>query len=155
MALNDEVSMLRQVPLFAGVSPPRLKLLAFASERVSYRPGEVLCLQGDAGDAAFVILSGTAEVIVDGPQGRNKVAELARNAVVGEIAILCDVARTATVKAATEVEALRIGKDAFLKLMTDFPEVTIEIVRVLAQRLMQTTAELAQARAQLAARGLH
>lgn len=138
--------MLRQVPLFAGVSPPRLKLLAFTSERVTYRPGEVLCQQGEAGDAAFVILSGRADVLVDGPLGQAKVAEIAENSVVGEIAILCDVARTATVRALTQVEALRIGKENFLKLMMDFPEMTIEVVRVLADRLSRTTIELAQAR---------
>lgn len=154
MALNEEVTMLRQVPLFAGVSPPRLKLLAFTSERVTYRPGEVLCQQGEAGDAAFVILSGRADVLVDGPQGQAKVAEIAENSVVGEIAILCDVARTATVRALTQVEALRIGKENFLKLMMDFPEMTIEVVRVLADRLSRTTIELAQARG-AGERGMH
>ncbi|QYK41173.1 MAG: cyclic nucleotide-binding domain-containing protein [Paracoccaceae bacterium] len=154
MALNEEVTMLRQVPLFAGVSPPRLKLIAFSSERVTYRPGEILCLQGEAGDAAFVILSGLAEVLVDGPKGPNRVAELSENAVVGEIAILCDVARTATVKAVTQVEALRIGKENFLKLMHDFPEMAIEVVRVLADRLSRTTQELAQAKSRLE-KGMH
>lgn len=154
MALNEEVTMLRQVPLFAGVSPPRLKLLAFTSERVTYLPGEVLCQQGEAGDAAFVILSGRADVLVDGPKGPAKVAEIAENSIVGEIAILCDVARTATVRALTQVEALRIGKENFLKLLMDFPEMTIEVVRVLADRLSHTTLELAQARAR-ADKGLH
>lgn len=150
MALNEEVQMLRQVPLFAGVSPPRLKLLAFTSERIEYRPGEVLCKQGDPGDAAFVILSGRADVLVDSPKGANKVAEIAENSIVGEIAILCDVARTATVRAITRVEALRIDKENFLKLLTDFPEMTIQVVRVLADRLSHTTLELAQARSRIA-----
>lgn len=151
MLLNDEVKMLRQVPLFVGVSPAKLKLLAFTSERVSYRVGDVLCRQGEAGDAAFVLLSGRADVLVDGPTGQIKVADLEENAIVGEIAILCDVARTATVRAATPVEALRISKDNFFKLMTDFPEMTIEVVRVLADRLSQTTIELTEARSKVAA----
>jgi CRP-like cAMP-binding protein len=152
--LNDEVNMLKQVPLFAGVSPAKLKLLAFTSERVLYRANEALFLQGDPGDAAFVILSGRADVLVDSPQGQIKVAELEENAIVGEIAILCDVARTATVKAATQVEALRISKDNFFKLLADFPEMTIEVVRVLADRLSQTTLELTEARS-LAAKNMH
>ncbi|MFN3972563.1 MAG: cyclic nucleotide-binding domain-containing protein [Gemmobacter sp.] len=152
MALNDEVTMLRQVPLFAGVSAPRLKLLAFTSDRVTYRPGEVMCQQGEPGDAAFVILSGRADILVDGPQGQAKVAEIAENSIVGEIAILCDVSRTATVRALTQVEALRIGKENFLKLLMDFPEMTIEVVRVLADRLSHTTQELSQARARAEAR---
>lgn len=153
MLLNDEVKMLRQVPLFAGVSPAKLKLLAFTSERVAYRAGDVLFQQGDIGDSAVVILAGRADVLVDGAQGPFKVAELGENAIVGEIAILCDIARTATVKAQTEVEALRIGKDNFLKLLADFPEMTIEVMRVLAQRLSQTTLELTEARNRAAQSG--
>jgi CRP-like cAMP-binding protein len=152
--LNEEVTMLRRVPLFAGVSAPRLKLIAFSSERVTYRPGDILCLQGEPGDAAFVILAGRAEVLVDGPKGQNRVAELTENAVVGEIAILCDVARTATVKAMTQVEALRIPKENFLKLLYDFPEMAIEVVRVLADRLTRTTQELAAAKARIE-KGIH
>jgi CRP-like cAMP-binding protein len=152
--LNDEVKMLKQVPLFAGVSPAKLKLLAFTSERVLYRAQETLFAQGDPGDAAFVILSGHADVLVDGPTGEIKVAELEENAIVGEIAILCDVARTATVRATTQVEALRISKDNFFKLLTDFPEMTIEVVRVLADRLSQTTVELTEARSRIA-QGVH
>ena len=56
MQLKDEVDLLRRVPLFAGVAPSKLKLLAFTSDRVSYRPGDVLFKQGDPGDAAYVVL---------------------------------------------------------------------------------------------------
>src|SRR5436305_377501 len=99
MQLKDEVELLRRVPLFAGVAPSKLKLLAFTSDRVSYRPGDVLFKQGDPGDAAYVVLSGTADIIVNAGGADNKVASIETNSIVGEIAILCDVARTATVKA--------------------------------------------------------
>ena len=100
MILKDEVGMLRRVPLFAGVEPAKLKLLAFTSDRVSYSAGPDLFHQGDEGDAAYVMLSGTADMLVDSASGQIKVAELEPNSIVGEIAILCDVSRTATVKAA-------------------------------------------------------
>ncbi|MGQ0565380.1 MAG: cyclic nucleotide-binding domain-containing protein [Gemmobacter sp.] len=146
MLLNDEVRMLQQVPLFSGVSAAKLKLLAFTSDRVSYGADEVLFLQGDTGDAAFVILNGTADILVDSPKGPVKVAEVGENSIVGEIAILCDVARTATVRAHTPLEALRISKDNFFKLMTDFPDMSLQVVRVLADRLHTTTTELIAAR---------
>lgn len=146
MLLNDEVGMLRRVPLFSGIEPTKLKLLAFTSDRVSYSAGQILFRQGDEGDAAYVILSGTAEVLVESEGGQIKVAELEPNSIVGEIAILCNVSRTATVRAAAPLEALRIRKEHFLKLLTEFPEMTIEILRVLAERLSHTTTELADAR---------
>lgn len=146
MLLNDEVKMLKQLPLFSGVSPARLKLVALSSERVVYRTGDILFNQGDRADAAYVILSGQADILVDSPTGPLKVAEVERNTVVGEIALLCDIDRTATVKATSEVEALRISKDNFFTLLHDFPEMTIEVVRVLAERLSRTTAELSEVR---------
>lgn len=148
MLLNDEVGMLKKVPLFAGVAPAKLKLLAFTSDRVSYQAGQILFNQGDEGDAAYVVLSGKADIIVDSPSGQIKVAEVEPNQIVGEIAILCDVSRTATVKASTQLEALRIRKDHFLRLLGEFPEMTVEIMRVLADRLAHTTTELTQARSQ-------
>lgn len=147
--LKDEVQTLRQVPLFAGVAPAKLKLLAFASDRVSYRAGEVLFRQGDPGDAAYVILDGTADILAEVNGGLIKVAEVADNAIVGEIAILCDVSRTATVKASAPLDALRIRKDDFLKLLADYPDAMFEILRSLAQRLTRTTSELTEARAQI------
>lgn len=146
MLLKDEVGMLKRVPLFSGVEPSKLKLLAFTSDRVSYNAGQTLFHQGDEGDAAYVILSGTADILVNSDSGQIKVAELEPNAIVGEIAILCDVSRTATVKATERLEALRIRKDHFLRMLKENPEMTIEIVKVLADRLSATTAELSAAR---------
>jgi CRP-like cAMP-binding protein len=147
--LKDEVQTLRQIPLFAGVAPAKLKLLAFASDRVSYRTGETIFRQGDPGDAAYVILEGRADILAEADTGQIKIAELEANAIVGEIAILCDVSRTATVRAAAPLEALRIRKDDFLKLLADYPDMMLEILRSLAQRLTRTTSELTEARAQI------
>lgn len=146
MLLNDEVGMLRKVPLFSRVAPAKLKLLAFTSDRVTYAQGQALFNQGDEADAAFVVLTGSAEVLVDSPSGQIRVAEIEPNEIVGEVAILCDVSRTATVRATAPLEVLRIRKDHFLRLLTEFPEMTIEIVKVLADRLSTTTAELSAAK---------
>lgn len=146
MSLDQEVEILRQIPLFANIDTAKLKLMCFASQRLTFKPGEALCRQGDAGDSAFVIVEGAADVLVDRGKGPIKVADLARNDIVGEIAILCDVPRTATVKATSELVTLKVTKDLFFRLITDFPEMGVEIMRVLAHRLEQTTAQLLDAR---------
>jgi CRP-like cAMP-binding protein len=150
MLLKDEVEMLRRVPIFARIAPAKLKLLAFTSDRVSYKAGQILFHQGDFGDAAYVVLSGTADILVDTPAGEIKIADVELNSIVGEIAILCDVSRTATIRATSKLEALRISKEHFLKLLADFPEMTVEIMRVLADRLNHTTTELTAARSRQA-----
>lgn len=145
MSLTEEVDLLRRIPLFAKLEPSKLKLLAFTSERLTFQPGQPLFHQGDMGDAAYVIMDGQADVIVETPQGPLTVAHLKRNDFVGEIAILCDVPRTATVSATTELVTLRIAKELFFRLVTEFPQMAVEIMRVLAQRVEKTTADLRDA----------
>jgi len=149
MLLKDEVELLRRVPMFSQVAPSKLKLLAFTSDRVSYRAGDILFNQGDPGDAAYVVLSGTADVLVNAGGDQIKVASIEANSIVGDIAILCDVPRTATVKASAQLETLRIKKDQFVRMLAEFPEMAVEIMRVLADRLSRTTAELSEARSEL------
>ena len=135
MSLNEEVDLLRKIPLSAKIEPSKLKLLAFTSERLTFDGGQELFHQGDVGDKAFIIVQGEAEVLVDSPGGPLKVATLAKNDLVGEIAILIDVPRTATVRAANELTTLAISKDQFFQMITEFPEMAIEIMRELAHRL--------------------
>ncbi|GLQ05229.1 cyclic nucleotide-binding domain-containing protein [Sneathiella chinensis] len=149
MTLREEVETLRQIPLFAKVDPSKVKLLAFTSERVTFQPGDLVCEQGTMGDAAYVIISGKADVQVNTPSGRMTVATLSKNDVVGEIAILINIPRTATIQAATELTTLRITKDLFLRLIREFPEMSIEMMRVLAERLVRTTEELQKAKESL------
>ncbi len=145
MSLNEEVELLRRIPLFAKIEPAKLKLLAFTSERITYEPGQKLFEQGDMGDAAYIIIDGEADVVVNTPGGPMTVATVGRNAIVGEIAILCDVPRTAAVQARTRLVTLRISKDLFYRMITEFPQMAIEVMRVLASRLEKTTAQLREA----------
>ena len=147
MALNEEVEALRAIPLFQRIEPSKLRLLAFTSERVNFRPGDLVVREGDIGDAAYIVLEGTAEVLVETPQGPLKVADLGRNDIIGEIAILIDVPRTATVRTAEAMTALRISKELFFRLVAEFPQMAVEIMRELAQRLDKTTNDLREARA--------
>ncbi len=149
MTLQRDVEVLRSIPLFAKVEPAKLKLLAFTSEQVEYMVGEVLFRQGDTGDAAFIVLEGDADILVDTPQGQVRVAQLGKNDIVGEIAILCDVPRTATVAAATRLLTLRVSKDGFFNLVTQFPQVGVEIMHELASRLHHTTQQLTEVSAKL------
>ena len=64
MTLQQDVDVLRKIPLFAKIEPARLKLLAFTSEHVEFRSGEAICRQGEPGDAAYIVLEGSADVVV-------------------------------------------------------------------------------------------
>ena len=151
MSLQEEVEILRRIPLFARMEPARLKLLAFTSQRLSFEAGQALFHQGEPGDSAYILIEGEAEVSIDSPGGPIVVATLGRHAIVGEIAILCDVPRTATVNARTPLLTLRIDKETFFRLVNELPQMAVEIMRELAHRLEKTNQQLRSAAA--AARG--
>ncbi len=147
MSIEQEVEILRNIPMFAKVEPTKLKLMAFASERLTFKNGQALFKQGDIGDSAYIIIDGTADVMIDTPDGPLTVAHFSRNDIIGEIAILCDVPRTATVAATSELTVLKVTKDLFFRLLSDFPDMAVEIMRALAQRLEHTNAQLTASRA--------
>lgn len=149
MSLREEVELLQRIPLFANVEASKLKLLAFTSERIAFESGQVLFRQGDAGDAAYIIIEGDAEVLVSGASGPIQVAVLGRNEIVGEIAILCDVPRTATIRALQRVVCLRISKDLFLRLINEFPQIAVAVVRELASRVEAGNQKLRTALAEI------
>jgi CRP/FNR family transcriptional regulator, cyclic AMP receptor protein len=149
VSLREEVELLQRIPLFANVEASKLKLLAFTSERIAFESGQVLFRQGDAGDAAYIIIEGEAEVLVNGASGPIQVAVLGRNDIVGEIAILCDVPRTATIKALQRVVCLRISKDLFLRLINEFPQIAVAVVRELASRVEAGNQKLRTALAEI------
>ena len=149
MSLTKDVEVLSTIPLFAKVNPTKLKLLAFTSERLEYPAGHELFHQDDYGDAAYVILEGEADILVDTPRSAMKIATLGKNDIIGEVAILCDVPRTATVVAHGDLDTLRVSKEGFFHLVTQFPQVGVEVMSALAAKLHRTTQALTAARARL------
>src|SRR3546814_13312832 len=121
VGLAEEVELLRKIPLFANVELSKLKLLAFTSERVTFRAGEVLFHQNDIGSSAYIIIDGEADVIVERPSGPLTVARVRQNDFVGEITILRDVPRTAPAAPSTHHTTLCILKDMFIPRYTELP----------------------------------
>lgn len=142
MSIKEEVDVLRNIPLFSKIEPAKLKLLAFTSERVTFESGQTLFQKGEAGDAAYIVMEGAADILIPTATGSIKVATLGKHAIIGEIAILCDVPRTATVVASENTVTLKINKDTFFRLVTEFPAMSIEIMRELAHRLEKTNEQL-------------
>jgi CRP-like cAMP-binding protein len=151
MNLNEEVEILKGVPLFAKMEPAKLKLLAFTGERMTFGTGQEVCHQGDPGDAMYVILGGVADVLIDTPNGALRVAQLKKNGFFGETAILCDAPRNATITASESLLTLKINKDMFYRLVSEFPSMAIEMMRELAHRVEDTNQKLREATANKAA----
>jgi CRP/FNR family cyclic AMP-dependent transcriptional regulator len=96
-------------------------------------------------------LGGVADVLIDKEGGQFAIAELQKNGFFGEIAILCDVPRTATIKARDPLSTLKISKDMFYRLVAEFPQMAVEVMRELAHRLEDTNQKLRAANSNRAA----
>ena len=149
--LQDEVDLLRSIPMLASLPANKLKLLAFASDHLSYKDGDMVFLQGDEADAAYIVINGVADVLVSfGSDAEpNKVAELGPNSFVGDMAILCDIPRTASIKASTDLEVLRIRKEHMMDMIKDSPELAMSVLKEIVQRLAKTTQDLSEAQAEV------
>ncbi len=142
MSLQQEFELLRRVPFFAEIEPAKLKLLAFMSERVGFDDQKSVVRQGDPADAAYLIIDGEAEVVLEGAAGPITVATLHVNEIFGEIAILCNAPRNATVRAKGRLVTLRIAKDPFMRMVREFPNMAVSIMQELAHRLEATNNQL-------------
>lgn len=149
MSLKQEFELLRRVPYFAEIEPAKLKLLAFMSERVAFDRGKLLFRQGDLGDAAYLIIDGEAEVIAETPAGPVVLATLGANEIVGEMAILGNAPRSATVRAKDRLITLRISKEPFMRMVREFPSMAVSMMQELAQRLAANNNQLSSALAEV------
>jgi Cyclic nucleotide-binding domain/Major Facilitator Superfamily len=109
-----EIELLRSMAMFAPLAPATLETLARALVQVTVAAGVEVIVQGDAGDRFFVIADGEADVIASG----RHVARLSRGAGFGEIALMYDVPRTATVAARTDLHLYSLDREPFLLALT-------------------------------------
>lgn len=144
MSLIEEMQVLKELPLFAEIDESKLKLIAFASQRLLYNPGEIAIQEGEATDSIYVIIGGEAEVVIETANGPLPVAAIGRNGIFGEIGVICDVPRTATIRAHSELEVLRIEKNFFLQLLDDFPSISRVIMNELGMRLARALKFISQ-----------
>jgi len=154
MALNRAVTTMQEIPLFRNVDPKQLKVVAMMGESLTYRAGERLFEKGDEGDAAFIIIDGAVEVLarVDGHE--SSVATLGKGEIFGELAVLCDQPRSTAIAAHCDLEVLRLDRNVIMNLMREFPDISLEMIRILGRRLERTTRELSMVLARLKEAGL-
>lgn len=149
MDLFKAAETLRNVPLFAKLPASKLKLLAFTSETIAFEDGETLFRAGDAADAAYVVLEGAVDIVIETGAQEVLAGTLAKNELFGELAVLTNSPRTATIRARGHLTALRIRRDVFLQLLCSDPEVSLQVIRELSGKLIRTHRQLEDAERKL------
>ena len=141
------LELLAEVPMFASLAPATRAALAGRTSVVALAADEWLFRQGDEGDALYVVRTGRLEIVDETP-GREPVVlrELSTGSAVGELALVCESRRTASVRVRRDARLLRIGRDEFETILAESPAFSRALLRTLGEWLSSGRAEPASDR---------
>jgi CRP/FNR family transcriptional regulator len=143
---NDQskIELLCRLPLFATLTDEELADVAAVAEAVHFTSGETVLKEGDYSNSCYVIVAGHASAVREHRDGRAiTLARFGPGDLFGELAMLDDQRRSATIKALDELEVVAIGGPAMLRLLREHPGIAVKMITTLAQKLRQTNERLA------------
>ncbi|TET68089.1 MAG: cyclic nucleotide-binding domain-containing protein, partial [Candidatus Aminicenantes bacterium] len=136
ISIPDKILYLRKIRIFQGLSVSELAAVASVTEMVVYPTGETVIKEGDSGDTMYLIIKG--EVAVLETQGVNSEIEIDRIGAgdyFGEMALLDDIARSATIRTEQESHMLVLHKLEFTEIVREYPQIALQISKELSRRL--------------------
>ncbi|HET7850615.1 MAG TPA: SpoIIE family protein phosphatase [Pseudolabrys sp.] len=133
--LTRVIAGLRKHAMLGQLGDAALNALAIASTPIHFVPDTVMLRQSESSDSALFILVGEADVLVETSYGDIQVARCVPDTLIGEIGAFTGLARTATVRARTAVDALKIGREQLLECGRTNPTLLLSIVGQLGERL--------------------
>jgi CRP-like cAMP-binding protein len=128
---NAKVELIKRVPLFSHCSKKELGLVAQIADEIDLPEGKTLMREGDRGREFFVLVEGSADV----RKGNRKVNTMGRGDFFGEIALVSQRPRTATVTTASPVRVLVVTEQSFRSLLDRAPDVQRKVLQALADRV--------------------
>jgi len=136
----ERVLLLREVPIFADLSPEELQQVAAIAGEQWFPDSTTIFHQGDEGNQMFIIVDGQVQV-VRSANGKDQIlAQRGPGEFVGEMAIIESVPRSATLITQGEVRVLTIGGETFKQILRERPEVSLAVLRSLSRRLREMSA---------------
>ena len=143
MTSESASHVLGNVPLFAGLDESALTALGEMTFQKTFQPGEAIVEEGHTGNGLYVILSGRVEVVKSDNTDRAQVlATLEAGEPFGELALLGEWKRTATVRAVDVTTCLGIDRWLFLAHLQREPAIAVKMLQFVAQRLVEADARL-------------
>jgi CRP/FNR family transcriptional regulator len=142
---EDTAQLLRQVALFATLADEDLVQLAELAVPRTFGAGEVVFREGDASDTCYVIRSGHARAVIEHQGGRSiTLARFGPGEIFGELAMLGEEPRSATVETLEETEAIAILGPDMRRLLREHPDISIKLIAALGQRLREANDRLSR-----------
>jgi CRP-like cAMP-binding protein len=145
MSLESDIKILSRQPIFAELEPEALRLIAFTSEPLRLRPGDVVFRQGEPSDGGYVVISGALSLdSTESPTLSGKV--VGSGVLLGELALVIPTRNSATAIARQNSALLKIPRALFIRVLEQSPASAQRLKNNLARELKQFVAELNKAR---------
>ncbi len=138
MDLAEETDLLRKIPMFARMDTSKLKLLGFASEIVSFDHGDVVFQSGDSADFAYVIMEGAVDIVTETDTGPVITGMVQQNQLIGELGLLNNAPRIATLTSNGNMRAMKITGDMFFRILRENSDVALDVIRMLSDKLSES-----------------
>ncbi|MFP5460637.1 MAG: Crp/Fnr family transcriptional regulator [Gammaproteobacteria bacterium] len=138
MAHEDIKAFLRRVPLFAGLTEPQFEQLAAGSARRSYPKGRTIVSEGEPSQSMYILLAGRAKVQRSDSEGKEVIlAVLGSGEYFGEMSLIDDSPRSASVITLESSEFIAVSKEAFKAMLAQSPDMAMSVMRGLVRRLRE------------------
>jgi CRP-like cAMP-binding protein len=147
MSIDDDVVLLERVPTLRLLGAEALRVLAISAEQQQFARGSILFRAGDEADAGYVVQQGGFRIHVKDGSEQEVIAE--RGTLIGELALIVPMSRTATATALEYSMAIRIPRTLFLRVLDSDPAAARRLRDELANRTRQTTSDILMASAKL------
>jgi CRP-like cAMP-binding protein len=144
MTLDNDIALLRRVPLFADLPTEEIRLLAFSAVRLDLAADQVLFREGARANSGYVIAAGGIRLTV-GPK-RRVVANCETGALIGELALLVETRRPATATATVASQVLELDRKLIVRMLSEYPQVAVKWHEILSERLLSTVSDLGKVR---------
>ena len=141
--MADKIKFLAKVPLFAGLSDRQMKKLGNRFITRDYKAGDYIVTQGKGGAGMFTIVSGATEAVIESLDGEKTVVNhFGVTDFFGEIALLDDGPRTASVIATKDTECMILSREDFISIMKNDADMGVVIAEELARRLRRVVSAM-------------
>jgi CRP-like cAMP-binding protein len=139
VSMLERILLLREIPIFADLSPEDLELVANIAREEWYPPNTSIFQQGDEGHVMFVIVEGLLQVVRTANGTEQVLAQRGPGDFVGEMAVIESAPRVASLRTQSEVRVLAIDGETFKGILHERPNVSFAVLRSISRRLREMT----------------
>jgi ATP/ADP translocase len=136
ISLGDKILLLKEIEIFSGLSATELAAIAGVTEETAYGENEDVIRQNSAGETVFLIIEGKVSVIMERENGNQEsIDQMSSGSAFGEMALIDDSPRSATIRTMTPCRFLILHKQEFKETAMEFPRIALQICSVLSRRI--------------------